>query len=75
MADDNDEKAYIRIEREASVYKYIAKISGEPPRQITKKQYNAINKALGKHDWKQSDEEEAKSINRIIRDNLLSNEN
>ena len=51
MADDNDNIAYIRFEREENSLKYIAKVFNEPPRQITKAQYNVIVKALSNMDW------------------------
>ncbi len=70
MADDNDNTAYIRFEREEKSLKYIAKIFNEPPREITKAQYNAIVKSLGKVEWANSDEDEASIISRIISTNL-----
>lgn len=71
---DDDKKAYIGIEREENSLKYMAKVLGEPPRQITKMQYNAIVKALGAQDWRNTDDEEAKIISRIITDNLTVDE-
>ena len=74
MADENDNTAYIRFEREENNLKYIAKIFNEPPRQITKAQYNAIVKALGNVNWAVNEEEEASVISRVISANLASNE-
>ena len=74
MADDNDNIAYIRFEREENSLKYIAKVFNEPPREITKAQYNAIVKALGNMDWARNDEDEASVISKIIGDNLETTE-
>ncbi len=46
MEEEKKNTAYIGIEREENTMKYIAKVFNEPPRQITKAQYNAIVKAL-----------------------------
>lgn len=70
MADDTDNIAYIRFEREENSLKYIAKVFNEPPREITKAQYNAIVKALSNMDWARNDEDEASVISKIIGDNL-----
>ena len=70
MARNNQKQAYIGIEREENSLKYIAKILGEPPCQITKAQYNAIVKALRAQDWANSVEDEESIINRIISTNL-----
>jgi hypothetical protein len=72
MADDNI--AYIRFEREDNSLKYIAKVFNEPPREITKAQYNAIVKALSNMDWARNDEDEASVISKIICDNLETTE-
>jgi hypothetical protein len=74
MADDNDNTAYIRFEREENSLKYIAKVFDEPPRQITKAQYNAIVKSLSKVDWATNDEDEASFTSKIITLNLESTE-
>lgn len=66
MADDNDRTAYIGIEREENSLKYMAKVFDEPPREITKYQYNAIVKALDEQDWRNTEEDESSIINRII---------
>jgi hypothetical protein len=60
--DDKNKTAYIGIERGKNSLKYIAKVFNEPPREITKQQYNAIVKALGKQDWKNSDNADESSI-------------
>jgi hypothetical protein len=52
MAEDKNKTAYIGIERGEKSLKYIAKIFDEPPREITRQQYNAIVKALSAQDWK-----------------------
>ncbi len=70
MADDNNKKAYIGIEREENTLKYIAKVFNEPPCQITKAQYNAIVKALREQDWANNVEDEASVISKIISSNL-----
>ncbi len=70
MADNNKKKAYIGIERDENSLKYIAKTLNEPPRQITKAQYNAINKSLRAHDWANSVEDEETIISQIISSNL-----
>ncbi len=36
MADDNNKRAYIGIERDENSLKYIAKVFNEPPCQISK---------------------------------------
>ena len=74
MADENDNTAYIRFEREEKSLRYIAKVFNEPPRQITKAQYNDIVKALSKVNWGTNDEDEASVISKIISSNLESNE-
>ncbi len=74
MADDNDNTAYIRFEREENSLKYIAKVFNEPPREITKAQYNDIVKSLSKVEWTTNDEDEASVISKIITSNLESNE-
>jgi hypothetical protein len=74
MANDNDNTAYIRFEREDNSLKYIAKVFNKPPRQITKAQYNDIVKSLSKVDWATNDEDEASVISKIISNNLESNE-
>ena len=58
------------MEREENSVKYIAKVIGEPPCQITKAQYNAIVKALKAQDWANSVEDEEIIINKIISSNL-----
>ena len=58
------------MEREENSVKYIAKVIGEPPRQITKAQYNAIVKALRAQDWATSVEDEETIISQIISSNL-----
>jgi hypothetical protein len=68
MADDNT--AYIGFEREDQALKYIAKVFNEPPRQITKAQYNAIVKSLGEVNWANNDEDEVSVINKIINEKL-----
>ena len=62
------------MEREENSVKYIAKVAGEPPCQITKAQYNAIVKALKAQDWTNSVEDEETIINGIISRNLQPNE-
>ena len=74
MADDNNKRAYIGIERDENSLKYIAKVFNEPPCQISKAQYNAIVKALREQDWANSVEDEASVISRIISSNLTANE-
>jgi hypothetical protein len=74
MADDNSNTAYIRFERGEDSLKYIAKVFNEPPRQITKAQYNSIVKSLSKVEWANSDEDEASVINKIISAQLESTE-
>ena len=66
MASEKDKTAYIRSEREENSVKYIAKVFNEPPCQITKSQYNAIVKALREQDWRNTDEDEASIISKII---------
>lgn len=72
MAEDNSNTAYIRFEREENSMKYIAKVFNEPPRQITKAQYNAIVKALSGVEWANNHEDEASVISKIISINLES---
>ena len=74
MEDQNDNTAYIRFEREENSLKYIAKVFNEPPREITKAQYNDIVKSLSKVEWVTNDEDEASVISKIISSNLESNE-
>ena len=74
MAEDKDRTAYIGIERAEKSVKYIAKIFNDPPCEINKQKYNAIVKALGKHDWKNSDEDETSVINSVITSQLRSTE-
>ncbi|HLM01702.1 MAG TPA: hypothetical protein VK400_11660 [Pyrinomonadaceae bacterium] len=67
MADDKDKTAYIGIERGEKSLKYIAKVFDEPPREITKQQYNAIVKALSAQDWKSGEAaDESSLISKII---------
>jgi hypothetical protein len=66
MADDKNRKAYIGMERGEKSLKYIAKVFGKPPREITRQQYNAIVKALGEQDWRNSTEDESSAVNTII---------
>ncbi len=70
MADNNRKKAYIGMEREENSVKYMAKVFDEPPRQITKAQYNAIVKALKSQDWANNVEDEESVISKIISSNL-----
>lgn len=70
MTDKNRKKTYIGMEREENSVKYIAKVLGEPPCQITKAQYNAIVKALRAQDWANSVEDEETIISKIISSNL-----
>lgn len=72
MADDSKKTAYIRTEREENSVKYIAKVFNEPPRQITKAQYNAIVKALRAQDWATNTEDETSVISKIISKNLTT---
>ena len=74
MADKNKKKAYIGMEREENSLRYIAKVLNEPPRQITKAQYNAIVKSLRAQDWANSVEDEETIISKIISSNLQSTE-
>lgn len=74
MTDDNDNTAYIRFEREEKSLKYIAKVFNEPPREITKAQYNAIVKSLGSVNWANIDEDEVSLISKIISAQLKSTE-
>ncbi len=74
MADKNQKKAYIGMEREENSLKYIAKVINEPPCQITKAQYNAIVKALRAQDWANSVEDEETVISQIISRNLQPTE-
>ncbi|HEY8563818.1 MAG TPA: hypothetical protein VIL74_25790 [Pyrinomonadaceae bacterium] len=66
MKTDNDKKAYITMERAEKSVKYIAKTFNEPPREITKQQYNSIVKALGAQDWRNNEEDESSVINAVI---------
>jgi hypothetical protein len=67
MTKDKHKTAYIGIERGEKSLKYIAKVFNEPPREITRQQYNAIVKALGKQDWKSGEiEDESSLISTII---------
>ena len=70
MANESKNTAYIGIEREENSLKYIAKVFNEPPRQITKAQYNAIVKALKMQDWAINEEDELIVISKTISDNL-----
>ena len=74
MAEDKNRKAYIGIERVEKSVKYMAKVFDEPPREITKQQYNAIVKALSGQDWKNTEEDESSIINRVINSQLKSPE-
>ena len=66
MAVDNNRKAYLATERGEKSVKYIAKVFGEPPCEITRQQYNAIVKALSAQDWRHIEEDEESVINKII---------
>ncbi len=70
MANNNNKKAYIGIERDENSLKYIAKVFNKPPCQITRAQYNAIVKALREQDWANSVEDEETIISQIISSNL-----
>ena len=70
MANNNNKKAYIGIERDENSLKYIAKVFNKPPCQITRAQYNAIVKALREQDWANSVEDEETIISHIISSNL-----
>jgi hypothetical protein len=70
MAEDKNRTAYIGIERAEKSVIYIAKVFNEPPCEISKQQYNAIVKALGVQDWKNSEEDESSIINAIINSQL-----
>ena len=73
--DKQDRKAYITMERgEKSSVKYIAKVFGEAPREITRQQYNSIVKTLGAQDWRQNEEDETTVINNIITNQLKAPE-
>ena len=74
MAHNNRKKVYIGMEREENSVKYIAKVIDEPPRAITKAQYNAIVKALRAQDWANTVEDEETVINGIISRNLQTPE-
>ncbi len=74
MANNNNKKAYIGIERDENSLKYIAKVFNKPPCQITRAQYNAIVKALRAQDWANSVEDEESIISKIISNNLQSTE-
>lgn len=74
MANENDNTAYIKFEREDNTLKYIAKVFNKPPREITKMQYNAIVKSLSKVQWATSDDDEASVISEIISNNLEASE-
>lgn len=66
MTVDNDRKAYLGMERGEKSVKYIAKVFGKPPCEITRQQYNAIVKALSAQDWRHTEEDETTVINNII---------
>jgi hypothetical protein len=66
MKEEKDKKAYISIERVEKSVKYIAKVFNKAPCEISRQQYNAIVKALGAHDWKNSREDESSVINTVI---------
>jgi hypothetical protein len=72
MTDDKDNTAYIRSERADNTVKYIAKVLNKPPFEITKQQYNAIVKSLGKVEWAKIEENEASIISKIISSHLES---
>ena len=74
MAEDKNKTAYISIERAEKSVKYIAKVFNEPPCEITKQKYNAIVKALGAQDWKNTVEDESSIINKVITSQLRSTE-
>jgi hypothetical protein len=74
MANEKDRKAYISMERVEKSVKYIAKMFDEPPREITRQQYNAIVKTLGAQDWRHTEEDELTVINNIISNQLKSAE-
>ena len=74
MANENNNTAYIGMEREENTLKYIAKVFNQPPRQINKAQYNAIVKALKEQDWANTVEDEMNVISRIISSNLETTE-
>ncbi len=75
MADNKNKKTYISMERGKDSLKYIAKLFDEPPREITKQQYNAIVKALGEQDWRNNVEDESVVINAIINSVLKQPDN
>ena len=70
MADDKHKTACIDIERGEKSLKYMAKVFNEPPREITRQQYNAIVKALSAQDWRNNDEDESSIISAIISKHL-----
>jgi hypothetical protein len=70
MTQDKNRTAYIGIERTEKSVKYIAKMFNELPCEITKQQYNAIVKALGAQDWKNTEEDESSIINAVIKSQL-----
>jgi hypothetical protein len=72
MTDEKDKTAYIRSERGEKTVKYIAKVLHQPPFEITKQQYNAIVKSLGKVEWSKNEENEASVISKIISSHLES---
>jgi hypothetical protein len=72
MADDKNKTAYIGIERGEKSLKYIAKVFNEPPREITRQQYNAIVKALSAQDWKNNAAQDESSIISAIISNQLN---
>ena len=72
MTDDQDKTAYIRSERGANTFKYIAKVFNQPPFEITKQQYNAIVKSLSKVEWAHIEESEASIISKVISSHLES---
>ena len=74
MAEEKDKKAYIGMERGEKSVKYIAKVFGEPPFEITRQQYNAIVKALGAQDWRNATEDESTIVNTIITNQIKAGE-
>ena len=62
MANDKHKTAYIGIERGEKSLKYIAKVFNEPSRELTRQQYNAIVKTLGKQDWRNNENQDESSI-------------
>lgn len=72
MVDDKNRTAYIGIERGEKSLKYIAKIFDEPPREITRQQYNAIVKALSAQDWGNNEAEDESSVISAIISNQIN---